>query len=412
MHIDGDGFFAYCEIARFPHLKGLPVVVGEDRGIVCAMTYEAKKLGITRAMPIFKIRKEFPQVKILSSHFELYEHYARMLASLLEPAVDVLERYSIDECFGSIERPECETKKSLTAWLTKLKQNVQAHTGLTYSFGLARTKVLAKIASKYQKPDGCTVIMPEDEHTILHETSIESVWGIGWRMARRFENMRVRTAGEFTNWSEERVQSLFSVPIQELWHELQGRSLFRVSSSSSTPKSLQATRSVTPASKDTAFLIAELLHNTDVVFSRMRGYGVATNALSIFIKTPDREYRSAAIPLVQYTNNPLSVTDIISRQVHKLIQRNESYKSTGITVWNLRPEVHVQEDLFGHQESSTEQGRIMEAIDAIRDRHGARSIGILATMPSQMYRTEKSRIIKATEQYIHGLPLPYLGEVS
>src|SRR5690349_5632731 len=102
LHIDGDGFFAYCEIARFPHLRGKPVVVGEDRGIACAMTYEAKRLGITRGMPIFKIRKEFPQVTILSSHFELYEHYARMLFGLLEPQVAVLERYSIDECFALV----------------------------------------------------------------------------------------------------------------------------------------------------------------------------------------------------------------------------------------------------------------------------------------------------------------------
>ncbi len=412
LHIDGDGFFAYCEIARFPHLKGLPVVVGEDRGIACAMTYEAKKLGITRAMPIFKIRKEFPQVIILSSHFELYEHYARMLSSLLAPVVDVLERYSIDECFGSIERPVSEDKASLLRWLTEIKQRIQTHTGLTYSFGLARTKVLAKIASKYQKPDGCTVIMPEEESEILQQTPIESLWGIGWKMARRFENMRVRTAGEFAAWNEERVQSLFSIPIQELWHELHGRCMFSVSPSSDAPKSLQATRSVTPASNDASFLIAEILHNTDVVFSRMRRYGLTTNAISIFIKTSDREYRSIAIPLEQYTNNPLAITDPISQHIRKLMQRNETYKSTGITVWNLRPQALVQEDLFSSQKSATEQGRIMDAVDTIRNRHGAGSIGILSTMPSTEYRTKRSKLIEATERYIHGLPLPYLGEVS
>ncbi|HEY4512550.1 MAG TPA: DNA polymerase IV, partial [Candidatus Paceibacterota bacterium] len=65
LHLDGDAFFASCEIARRPDLKNKPVVIGEERGIACAFSYEAKKLGIHRGMPIFKIRKEFPQVKIL-----------------------------------------------------------------------------------------------------------------------------------------------------------------------------------------------------------------------------------------------------------------------------------------------------------------------------------------------------------
>ncbi len=412
LHIDGDGFFAYCEIARFPHLKGLPVVVGEDRGIACAMTYEAKQLGITRAMPIFKIREQFPQVKILSSHFELYEHYARMLASLVEPHVNQFERYSIDECFGLVRMPTIHTKEKLMEWLKILKETVQTHTGLTYSFGLARTKVLAKVASKRQKPDGCTVIMPEDEQTILGETPIESIWGIGWRLSRRLLNMRVITAQQFALWPEERVASLFSLPVQELWHELHGRMMFTVNTSVTAPKSLQSTRSFTPASTDQAFITAELLHNVDVVFARMRGYGLVTNAISIFIKTPERLYRTVSFPLIHYTDNPLAVTDIIAREVRRLMKRGERYKSTGITVWNLRSAGFVQEDLFGEQQAVTEKGSVMRVVDDIRSKFGTQSIDILAVMPSARHRKQKSTHIRATESYMHGLPLPYLGEVT
>src|SRR3989338_9935236 len=98
LHIDGDAFFASCEISRRPDLKGKPVVVGEERGIACALTYEAKALGVYREMPIFKIRQEYPQVAVLSSHFELYEKYRENLVQILRENLPLVESYSIDEC--------------------------------------------------------------------------------------------------------------------------------------------------------------------------------------------------------------------------------------------------------------------------------------------------------------------------
>jgi nucleotidyltransferase/DNA polymerase involved in DNA repair len=411
LHIDGDGFFAYCEIARFPHLKGTPVVVGEDRGIVCACTYEAKALGITRAMPIFKVREQFPQVTILSSHFELYDHYARKLAALLDPEVEVLERYSIDECFAIKTFPEDASYTDLHTWLQGLKMRVQAATGLTYSFGLARTKVLAKVASKREKPDGCTVLTPEEETTVLQETSIESIWGIGWKTGRRFQNMNLKTAYEFAQWLESRVMKSFALPLQELWHELNGRRMFAVSDKHSTAKSLQATKSFTPTSSDADFIIAELIQNTDIVFSRMRKQGLMTNGVSIFLKTKERRYHSTAIPLPHFTNNPLDAINYITTEAKHLLQANTRYRSTGITVWNLRPQALVQEDLFGVQHGVTENANVMKAVDAIRHKYGQGSIGILASMPSTTDRIAKGKMRRLNERYVYGLPLPYLGEV-
>ncbi len=412
LHIDGDGFFAYCEIARFPHLHGKPVVVGEERGIAMAMTYEAKRLGITRGMPMFKIREQFPGVTILTSHFELYDHYAVKLCTLLEADVSVLEKYSIDECFALVYLPKDWSKNQVYIWLAMLKKKIQKQIGLTYSFGMARTKVLAKIASKYQKPDGATVVMIEDEKELLQKTSIESVWGIGWRLSRRFQTLRVTTAYEFSQWPEQRVMDSFNAPVQELWHEMNGRNRFEVSNDRNQSKSLQATRSFVPASVDPSYIAAELLHNADVVFVRMRKQKLFTNGVSIYIKTTDQKYSGVAIPLPRYTNNVLDVTTIIREQVVALLQKGIRYKATGITVLNLRKDVHVQEDLFGEQKASTEEGKLMDTIDAIRRRYGQTSVTVLSTMPSNKYRLQKSIARQTTDKYIYGLPLPYLGEVQ
>jgi DNA polymerase IV len=408
LHIDGDGFFAYCEISRFPHLKGKPVVVGEDRGIACAMTYEAKRLGITRGMPMFKIREQFPDVVRLSSHFELYEQYANNLATILEPTLAVLERYSIDECFGLIKLPAEWTREDLHTWLSALKKTVQGQLGLTYSFGLARTKVLAKIASKREKPDGCTVIMACDEAQALKETPIESLWGIGWKLTRRFQTIGVKTAYEFSQWSEKRVQDSFALPTQELWHELHGRVMFPVSHSSSQAKSLQATKSFT-ASTNQSFVLAELLQNTDIAFARMRAQGLVTNGVGIFLKTTERNYHSTSIIFPDYTDNMLDVAEFIKTAAIKLFRAHTRYRSTGITVWNLRPIGTVQPDLFDFQKTIEQDREVMKAIDLIRDRYGNSSIGTLASMPSVHDRLRKLRAQK--ESYESGLPLPYLGEV-
>jgi DNA polymerase IV len=412
LHIDGDGFFAYCEISRFPHLKGKAVVVGEDRGIACAMTYEAKRLGITRAMPIFKIREQFPEVVILSSNFELYEQYAQKLASVVQEEVDILERYSIDECFALIRLPTAYSKEDLERWLKALKNRVQSQLGLTYSFGVARTKVLAKIASKIGKPDGCTVIMPPEEPSILEKTAIESLWGIGWKLSRRFQLMKIKTAAQFASWDEERVRHTFSLPVQELWYELHGKMMFSVSDEHDIPKSLQSTKSFTPSSTDRVFVLAELLQNTDVACSRMRKQGLTTRSMSIFLKTTERKYHAMNIMLPHYTNNPLDVSVLITECVHSLFKKGVTYKSTGITLWALRSMSDIQEDLFGMQERVSDGGKVMDAVDQIRKRYGHLSIGLLASMPSTLERVRRNQKQKEREHFVQGLPLPYLGEVD
>lgn len=411
LHVDGDSFFAACEIARFPHLKGKPVVVGEDRGIACAMSYEAKKLGITRGMPIFKIRDQFPSVVILSSHFELYEQYANKLFSLLQSEIDTVERYSIDECFGLVSFPHHYTDTAIILWLQTLKKNIQDTIGITYSFGLARTKVLAKVASKYKKPDGCTVLFPKDEKEVLKQTPIESIWGIGWSLSQRFQLLRLKTAYEFALWDEERVGRLFTLPVQELWHELNGREMFSLTNTPRQPKSLQSTKSFS-ISTDKRLVIAELLQNMDIVFSRMRQYGLVTKAISFYLKTSERRYKSDVVSLPYYSDNPLDAAEKIAAATALLFQRGVKYRSTGVSVWGLRPKDSIEYDFFGYQKEIMEKTKIAKTIDTIRSQFGYESIGILSVLPSTKQRQEKFEQKLRSDTFIPGLPLPYLGEVT
>jgi len=100
--MDGDAFFVGVEMAKNPKLKGLPVVTGEERGIVSALSYEAKALGVIRGMPIFRIKRDFPQVIILPGDYPAYEKYSSLMFEIVRRYADEVEEYSIDECFADL----------------------------------------------------------------------------------------------------------------------------------------------------------------------------------------------------------------------------------------------------------------------------------------------------------------------
>ena len=209
LHADGDSFFVACEISQNPQYKGLPVVVGEDRGIAVAMSYEAKKLGVTRGMPVFKIKKQFPKVIILPHHFDLYKQISRGVYNILLSYLEMVEIYSIDECFAIIKPSDVKYANGIDELIKAIKNDIQKKLGVTYSFGVGRTKALAKTASKLQKPNGTVILLDNtDEETALRKTSIDDVWGIGQQTIPRLKNMGLKTAYDFvTKYKCMRIKS-------------------------------------------------------------------------------------------------------------------------------------------------------------------------------------------------------------
>ena len=161
LHMDGDAFFVTCEVAKNPELKGKPVVTGQERGIVSAFSYEAKALGITRAMSIYSVRKNFPEVIVLSGDYKLYAMYSKKMFDIVRRYADDVEEYSIDECFADLTGLDKPLKMTYLEIAHRIKKEVNEELGLSVTVGLAPNKVLAKVASKWVKPNGLTVITKE-----------------------------------------------------------------------------------------------------------------------------------------------------------------------------------------------------------------------------------------------------------
>jgi DNA polymerase-4 len=195
-----DAFFAAVEQKRQPALIGTPVVIGGSgdptkRGVVATASYEARKFGIHSAMPLKTAYSLCPQAVFLPVDYEAYSRESQKVKNILRSLTPAIEDVGIDEAFldiSAIDKPSEDISQ-------RIKKEIKDETGLTCSIGIAPNKLLAKIASDMDKPDGLTVIMPEDVERILKPLPVRKLWGIGPKTEKYLKDMGIETVGELAS---------------------------------------------------------------------------------------------------------------------------------------------------------------------------------------------------------------------
>ncbi len=392
LHADGDSFFVACELSVHPELKGKPVIVGGDRGIAVAMSMEAKKLGVTRGMPVFKIKKFYPEVVILSHHFDLYNDISERMRQILSSYFDKIEVYSIDECFALVDPSEIKYFGGPDKLLKELKNEIEKTLNVTYSLGLARTKALAKQASKLEKPAGVVMLLTEkDEEKALKSTPIDDIWGIGRQTVPRLKNLGMKTAYDFTKYSSLLLEKNFSAPLGVLQKELQGQEIMRVANDTDprNQKSIQSTATFHPASTDIKIIWREIAENAEQACKNARELHLTTNSVSFFVKTSEFKYYFEEAHLPAWTADPGVILNAIESKLPKMLKNGEHIRSTGITLHKLTREERVPMDLFGQQEKLLKISAVEEEADKIRKKYGSGVIKRASTLNKD--KTKKLR---------------------
>ena len=183
-HVDMDSFFASVEIREKPELKGLPVIVGarpkegKGRGVVSTCSYEARKYGIRSAMPISQAYRLCPRAVFLPVNMRLYSEVSARVMRLLRKFSEKFQQVSVDEAY-LVPGPEICNFEEAAVYGLKIKDEVQKQEGVTCSVGIGPNKLIAKIASGFQKPDGLTVVRPEDVKEFLFPMPVSKIPGIG-----------------------------------------------------------------------------------------------------------------------------------------------------------------------------------------------------------------------------------------
>ncbi len=218
MHLDMDAFYVNVHRLNHPEDQGIPLAVGgqpDSRGVIASASYEARQFGVRSAMPSSRAVRLCPQLKIVRHDWNQIREYSRQVMAILREFGPV-EQMSVDEAY--VDLSGASQPESLPI---AIRQRVKDDTGLPASVGLATSKLVAKVASDYDKPEGCTLVQPGDEAAFLAPQSVRVIWGIGPRTAELLAGKGILTCGQLAAYDLETLQEMFG----QQAHSLQKRAL-------------------------------------------------------------------------------------------------------------------------------------------------------------------------------------------
>jgi DNA polymerase-4 len=336
VHIDGDAFFASCEQARNPKLQGRPVVTGKERGIAASMSYEAKSLGVVRGMRLGDIRRVCPDAVILPSDYETYSLLSKCLFAIVRRYTPDVEEYSIDECFAYLTGLRRPLRVSYERIARAIKHDLDTELGFTFSVGLAPTKVLAKIGSKWQKPSGLTAIPGREIHTFLEQLPVEKVWGIAPQTTAFLAKHGIRTALAYARQPEPWVCHMMTKPFYQIWQELNGKSVMDLAlTEKASYQSIQKMKTFSPPSSDRAVVFAQLSKNLANACIKARHYKLAAGGIIIFLRQHDFRDHGLEIRFSRATAFPHEMLPLVEPAFERLFTSHQRYRSTGVVLIDL-----------------------------------------------------------------------------
>ncbi len=421
LHIDGDSFFASCEVAKNPSLRGKPVITGKERGIVSAATYEAKAKGVKRGMMVSEVKKLCPDAIILPSDYETYSLFSQRMYEIVRRYTPELEEYSIDECFADLTGMRRVNHMSYAQMAEKIQQELTTELGMTFSLGLACTKVLAKVGSKWKKPHGLTLIPLSDAHKFLSKLPVGKLWGIGPNTTAFLYKYGVRTAQDFANKDEFWVGKNLAKPYFEIWKELHGEVVYELATEGrESYHSISKTKTFTPPSVDATFIFSQLSKNIENACIKARRWGLVSQDIFFFLKTQDFKFHGCEIKLSHHTSIPQDIAGVVREYFAKTYRKGVRYRATGITLMKLVDGSKAQLDLFGSVLKSQGLQQVFESVDQISERYGKHSVFLASSLQAMQHGAhlgERGDVAKRNVELFKGetarrrLNIPFLGEV-
>lgn len=407
LHVDGDFFFVSCELASKPWLKGRPVVTGHERGIATAMSPEAKALGISRGMPVYRIRKLYPQTIVLSSDYDSYELYARRMYAVVRRYTPLVQEYSVDECFADLTGRDVVLHMSYEEIARSIKHDLEGELGLSFSVGVSVNKVAAKVASKWHKPSGLTLIPKEKLPEYLAKVAIGKIWGIGRNTAMLLRKQGIVTALDFIRKDAEWVNSTLARPYRELYQELNGVFILPLDVASKHEYvSMSRTRTFTPPSADRRFVYAQLSKNVESACAKLRRYGFLARWFSFFLKTQEFRYYRLDMKLPRPVSTPHEILPLIRSRFNELFRSSILYRATGITLGDLITTEESSGDLF----DLTGNGGFAElyrGVDRLARKYGDGSVFLASSFAARPAAERKIMFYSRRR-----IGIPFLGQAA
>ena len=399
---DCNNFYCSCERVFRPDLVGKPVVVlSNNDGCIIARSEEAKALGYKMGDPFYQMKEklEAEGVAIFSSNYTLYGSLSNRVMSMLSHYSPQLDQYSIDESFFEVDKSIAaaffqenqsseKTDSLLHRYGARISSDVLRAVGIPISIGIAETKTLAKIGSKFAKKykgyQGCCLIDTEERrHKALSLFPIEDVWGIGRQIARKLDYMGIRTAAQLADQKESWVRCHFNITTVRTWKELNGENCISIEELPQK-KSICTSRSFADEGIIDKNVMEEAVANFAVrCTEKLRRQGSVCQGVTIFAWTSRfndhvPEYTihdSLVLPIATDAQDEIvgaALTILRARYPKSVSDRPDlsfRFKKAGVILWQISPSTPREQDLFDPI-NRERQKALMAAIDAINHKNG------------------------------------------
>jgi len=369
LHVDMDAFFVSVELLDRPELRGRPVIVGgqpDQRGVVCAASYEARKFGIQSAMPLRTAGRLCPDAVFLEPRHRLYSEWSDRIAEILEKYSPIVEMASVDEAYLDLAGTE-RLHGSPLAVAHKLRSEIWDRTNLPSSMGLACTRLVAKVASDQAKPRGLLWVPVGAEAAFLEPLRVRRIPGIGKVTEAALHKLGIETVGQLAGVPQARLEEIFGQWGAALARKSRGGDSYEFLVGAE-PKSTSHNHTFGADTGDVGLLEAMLSRLAQKVAKRLRDSGLAARTIRLTIRYAGFE----TITRSHTTPAPTRLDSEILATVRRLFEQNRDptrlVRLLGVSLESLSHGEKQLDLLDAARKEKLE--RLARATDRLRDRYG------------------------------------------
>ena len=374
LHVDMDAFYASVEQRDDPRLRGQPLIVGgtTNRGVVAAASYEVRKFGVRSAMPIREALRRCPHAICVKPRMSVYREVSHQVFAVFHEYTPVVEGLSLDEAFLDVTA-SLSLKGDAVSIARGIKQRIRATTELGASVGVAPNKLAAKIGSDLEKPDGLTVITPDNMRAVLDPLSVRRLPGLGRKLGERVEAAGLLTFGQLRTASDSVLWPIFGRDSQRMRERAAGID-DRPVMAEWDEKSISAEETFFSDLVEHARMRAEVLRLADRAGARMRAQNLATGCVQVKIRRADFTTFTRQKRFEPSTTDSRTIAKIAGELLTAWLeeQPRARIRLLGVGVNHLH--AADQLDLFaqgpGQSAAAASSTALDTAVDLIRERFG------------------------------------------
>lgn len=383
--VDCNSFFCSVEKVFHPGLAGKPVVVlSNNDGCIVALTPEAKAVGLRRGDPIFKVRHivDLCHVAVFSTNMYLYAAMSKRVTSILRKSVCHVENYSIDESFCDLQG--YDDHFDLEGMMRRIARKIKLWTDIPVSVGVAPTKTLAKMGSKFAKQYAgyhgvCMIDSDDKRRKALRLFDLADVWGIGRGTLERLNYYGISTPLEFADKSASWVKARFTKPGQQTWRELNGEPCIDTAEVA-RKKTICTSRSFGNMVGGLDSLKAAVATFAGSCANKLRGEGSGATSVTVFLcsnrfRDDLEQYGNAASArLLTPTSDTMEITNAALSSLARIFRKGIMYKKAGVIVGDIVSISPLQANLFDPIANRPQRARLMRAMDELNHRYGLKTL--------------------------------------